>query len=147
MRKIQIWSNSHGNEFAIRLDTDIDFRAVTNPDETYEKIVDESPYLEDMHYDWNYTLGWWINGNNGNGKIGSEPTKMLKPSFHLGSLNGDDNNSDANVMIARKSSNGRGGHIKKSKPNLKCHYCGLMFTGQEARSDHEKAWHANKRLK
>jgi|SRR5690606_9527042 len=136
MRKIQIWSNKVGNEFAIRLDRDIDFHAMTRPGEAYVKVVDETPFFEDMKYDWDYTLRSWIE----NGHTASSE------SFHLSHLN-DNSNTASTITTQGKRNDRRHSRSSKSKwakPTIKCHYCGLMFVNERGREDHGREWHAAK---
>lgn len=39
------------------------FRATTKQGEKYVKIIEESEYLNDMKYDWSYTLKYWMEEN------------------------------------------------------------------------------------
>lgn len=78
MPRIQIWSNVDGSEFAIRLNTDFDsFRALTKQEgeEQYVRIVEETEYLYDMEYDWDYALKSWMERHNGRSKNGIMETK------------------------------------------------------------------------
>jgi hypothetical protein len=66
-RKIQLWTNTHQNEFAIRLTPDSEmlitsdndsntFLASTNPKADYITVVAETDYFEDLKHGWEYTL-------------------------------------------------------------------------------------------
>ena len=59
--KIQLWSNRSKSDYAIKLKarTDTPLAATKNTEE-YTDLVEESDYLEDLQYDWNYTLRHWI---------------------------------------------------------------------------------------
>jgi hypothetical protein len=87
--------------------------AATNPDSTYTDIVAESDYLEDFHYNWNYTLKRWIEYEN--------------------SITGNTANSESSQ---RPSKNKTINH----KP-LKCRFCKLKFENRNLRGQHERSWH------
>ena len=69
-RKIQLWTNKHQNEFAIRLTTDSEtlatsddndddrnvFLAATDANEDYIRVVAETDYFEPLKHGWEYTL-------------------------------------------------------------------------------------------
>ena len=69
-RKIQLWTNRHQNEFAIRLTTDSEtlatsedndddrniFLASTDANEHYIRVVAETDYFEPLKHGWEYTL-------------------------------------------------------------------------------------------
>jgi hypothetical protein len=58
---LQLWSNSSGSEYAIRLKGESNFLAATeeSPSSQYTDLVEEVDYLEDMRYNWGYTLKHW----------------------------------------------------------------------------------------
>jgi hypothetical protein len=58
--KIQLWSNASKSDYAIRLKARPDILAATKNTEEYTELIEESDYLEDHQYDWNYTLNHWI---------------------------------------------------------------------------------------
>ena len=58
--KIQLWSNASKSDYAIKLKARPDILAATKNTEEYTELVEESDYLEDHQYDWNYTLNHWI---------------------------------------------------------------------------------------
>ena len=64
-KKIQLWTNDKGNEYAICLllddsDSKIDntspFIASTNPNEKYIHPIAETGNFQDLEHGWNYTL-------------------------------------------------------------------------------------------
>ena len=69
-RKIQLWTNKHQNEFAIRLTTDSEtlatsddddddrniFLATTDANEDYIRVVAETDYFKPLKHGWEYTL-------------------------------------------------------------------------------------------
>jgi hypothetical protein len=62
--KIQLWSNNSKTDYAIKLKGSQDFLAATkDTTEEYTDLVEESDYIEDVQYDWNYTLKHWINNH------------------------------------------------------------------------------------
>lgn len=170
LQKIQIWSNANGSEFAIRLNTDImdSFRAVTKQKEKYIRIVEETEYMHDMKYEWDYTLKYWVDTHHVEGANAKRGLNNVHHS-HLTSNNDcegtifGDNNSINNLMpidekfpisamlgfeLSATSKNESRRYKKKrsawSKPKLKCHYCGLMFSDELDRTGHEKEWHEDK---
>lgn len=87
-RKVQIWTNDRESEFAICLSDDEPklFRAKTNVDENqYEKLVEETLYLDGINYNWEFTLKHWIN-NRFKNTCQSSRTTTERP-FHLQSSN------------------------------------------------------------
>lgn len=167
LQKIQIWSNANGSEFAIRLSTDIinSFRAATRHREKYDRIVDETEYMHDMKYEWDYTLKYWVDTHH----VGTVNTKTgVLENSHSNSTSNDGfilarNSISNNVLpidekfsdsallgfalssVSKKESDM---YKKKrsagSKPKLKCHYCGLMFSDELDRAGHEKEWHRDR---
>lgn len=61
LKKLQLWSNSSGSEYAIRLKGEPNCLAATkeSPSIQYTDLVEEADYLEDMRYNWGYTLKHW----------------------------------------------------------------------------------------
>ena len=59
-KKIQLWSNESKNEYAIRLEGESELLAATKTNIRYIVLVDESEYLEDLKYNWSYTLKTWM---------------------------------------------------------------------------------------
>jgi hypothetical protein len=149
--KIQLWSNKSKTDFAIKLKGKSDFLAATRKvtEEEYTDLVEESDYLEDVQYDWNYTLRHWIDNRARN--INTEFTdfasvfrydKTIATSIAgtsnsatkvKGSHN-DINNSPTFKEIQTKT-------YSHQKGTLKCNYCKLMFTTRMKREQHEKVWH------
>jgi hypothetical protein len=65
--KIQLWSNNSKSDYAIKLKGGSDFLAATkDTPEKYTGLVEESDYLEDVQYDWNYTLIHWSDNHASN---------------------------------------------------------------------------------
>lgn len=54
--KIQLWSDEPNTHFAIKLSNLEEFLVATSsPTEKYTKLIEESDYLEDIQYNWEYT--------------------------------------------------------------------------------------------
>jgi hypothetical protein len=58
---IQLWTNQEQNQYAIKLEGKSDLLATTNQNVQYTHLVGESHYLEELEYDWDYTLKHFIN--------------------------------------------------------------------------------------
>jgi hypothetical protein len=65
-KKLQLWSNSSGSEYAICLEGESNFFATTreSPSTQYTDLIEEADYFEDLKYDWEYTLKQWISNHN-----------------------------------------------------------------------------------
>ncbi len=130
-----------GKEFAVRLSSDYDFRAVSNPSVKYTKLVEEAGYFSDMDYDWNFLLEHWMGVKNGSVRLldddGRGGRRPLRPAaFDLPDVDND--------VSAVKKPNGRGAKREKPKPLLKCRYCMLSYNSEKERHEHEVTWHAEK---
>jgi hypothetical protein len=63
-KKIQLWTNDKGNEYAISLlfnsnpkpDSITQFIASTNPNEKYTHLIAETDNIQNLQHGWNYTL-------------------------------------------------------------------------------------------
>ena len=139
IRKIQLWSDARGKEFAVRLSNDQDFKAVSNPAADYTKLVEEADYFGDMDYDWRYLLEHWIGVKNGSVKILDDDGRGGKPRPAAFDLPDADNDT-----FAVKKPNGRGAKREKPKPLLKCRYCMLSYNSEKERQKHEVGWHSEK---
>lgn len=60
-KTLQLWTNQDQNQYAIRLEGNSDLLATTNQNVQYTHLVGESHYLEELEYDWDYTLKHFIN--------------------------------------------------------------------------------------
>ena len=60
-KRIQLWTDKDQNQYAIRLGGKSDLLATTNQNAQYTHLVEESDYLEELEYDWDYTLKHCIN--------------------------------------------------------------------------------------
>ena len=114
-KKIQLWTNNKGNEYAICLlfdsDSKIDnaqFIASTNPNEKYIHPIAETDNIKDLQHGWNYTLKELIENYKRNRyqKIGGDGLKSIK-------------------LI----------------PFYKCTYCNKELFSEEEKKNHELLWH------
>lgn len=114
-KKIQLWTNDKGNEYAICLlfdsDSKIDnaqFIASTNPNETYIHPIAETDNITDLQHGWNYTLKELIGNYKRNRyqKISGEGLQSIK-------------------LI----------------PFYKCTYCNKELFSEEEKKNHELLWH------
>jgi hypothetical protein len=114
-KKIQLWTNDKGNEYAICLLFDADvkldeaqFIASTNPNEKYTHPIAETDNIENLQHGWNYTLRELI----GNYK----------------------ENRYQKVI-------GEGLQSIKLIPFYKCTYCNKELSDEEEKKRHELVWH------
>jgi hypothetical protein len=114
-KKIQLWTNDKGNEYAICLLFDLDskidnaqFIASTNPNEKYIHPIAETDNIKDLQHGWNYTLSELI----GNYK----------------------KNRYQKVI-------GEGFQSIKLIPFYKCTYCNKELFSEEEKKKHEFVWH------
>jgi hypothetical protein len=59
-RRLELWTDEHGEHFAIKVSGDVDFKAATSSYVKYVRIVDTGLYLADQTYQWKYTLEQWV---------------------------------------------------------------------------------------
>ncbi len=118
-KKIQLWTNDKGNEYAISLllndsDPTIDtntatpFIASTNPNEKYTHPIAETDNIQNLEHGWNYTLRELIGEYKEN-----HFQKVIGKGFQ--SIN----------LI----------------PFYKCTYCNKEFSSEEEQKKHELEWH------
>jgi archaellum component FlaC len=126
-KKLQLWSNFSGSEYAIRLEGESNFLAATkeSPSTQYTDLVEEAAYLEDMMYDWEYTLKHWTSNR-----------------YHSDKSSRKDNEGSFQKQASINNSDYH--DLGDNKKNFKCHFCKLTFHGQPQRREHEQAWHFNK---
>jgi hypothetical protein len=60
-KKIQLWTNQDQTQYAITLEGNSELLATTDQNTKYTELVKQSDYLEELEYDWDYTLNHWIN--------------------------------------------------------------------------------------
>jgi hypothetical protein len=113
-KKIQLWTNDKGNEYAIRLvfdsDSKIDheqFIASTNPNEDYVHPIAETDNFKNLQHGWDYTLREMINN-------------YKKNRYNKGSSN------DQSIKLI---------------PFYKCTYCNKELASEEEKKEHEFMWH------
>jgi predicted metal-dependent peptidase len=173
-KKLELWTNSDKSEYAIYLKSnsaknsrnkDINDKLLAatsyNRNIKYTELVDEADYLEDLEYDWKYTLEQWIDNNKDLITI----TELLSssPPIHSHFENSltqqqqvqeeERDNTDNNGEEEEKSASNtitihrnfrmyRVRTRKKKKTNLKiCHFCKLEYPTNKQRVEHEQAWH------
>jgi hypothetical protein len=177
-QKIQLWSNADKSEYAIYIndnsnavnkkyseeDTYSHLVVATshNRNMKYTELIDECDYLEDLKYDWKYTLEIWIDNykyglnlvilssiqqlmqhDNNNNNTSTTNSKGSCQELE-GALRKEGELSAYNKINTHK--NFRECTIKKrKKTNLKrCHFCKLEYLTNKERAEHEQAWHAHK---
>lgn len=133
-RKLQLWSDACGKEFAVRLSNEHDFKAASNPDAKYTKLVDEAEYFSDMKYDWKFLLHHWAAVINGS----------IRLVDYDGRKNPDPLPFDLADAFESKNLNGRRARREKPKPPLKCRFCKLSYNTEKERREHELTWHSEK---
>ncbi len=57
---IQLWTNHDQDEYAIRLGGKSDLLVATTHNTQYTILIDESEYIPELEYDWQYTMMHWI---------------------------------------------------------------------------------------
>ena len=116
-KKIQLWTNDKGNEYAISLllddsdpkvDNTIPFIASTNPNEKYTHPIAETDNIQNLQHGWSYTLRELI--------IEYKENRFQK-------------------VI------GEGFQSIKLIPFYKCTYCDKEFSSEEEQKNHEHEWH------
>jgi hypothetical protein len=114
-KKIQLWTNDKGNEYAICLLFDSDqkidnaqFIASTNPNEKYLHPIAETDNIKDLQHGWDYTLRELIENYKKNcyQKISGDNVQSIK-------------------LI----------------PFHKCTYCDKELSSQKEKKKHEFVWH------
>jgi hypothetical protein len=114
-KKIQLWTNDKGNEYAICLlfDSNVkmdnaQFIASTNPNEKYIHPIAETDNIKDLRHGWDYTLREVIENYKKN---------------HYRKISGDDIQSI------------------KLIPFYKCTYCNKELSSEDEKKNHEFLWH------
>ena len=70
-KKIQLWTNQDQTQYAITLEGNSELLATTDQNTKYTELVKQSNYLEELEYDWDYTLNHWINNITDSRPFGS----------------------------------------------------------------------------
>ena len=131
-RKIQLWTNRHQNEFAIRLTTDSEalatsnenddrniFLASTDANEDYIRVVAETDYFEPLKHGWEYTLRTLI--------------ERYKHEISIMSLQNvaSPNNKKEDKIQSHDTI------PIKLIAYIKCRYCDSEFNTEEEKNEHE----------
>jgi hypothetical protein len=143
-RKIQLWSDPDASEYAIRLDGESEFLVSTSEDRPniqYTDLLEEVGFLEDLKYDWKYTLKQWIGNrfNYGNNRS----TSVYDEEIHT------DNKFDQSQQLENKvKSRYENNKITEQLEHkqilpFKCHFCKLVFGSSIKRKKHEYDWHSS----
>jgi hypothetical protein len=135
-RKIQLWTNRHQNEFAIRLTTDSEtlatsnenddrniFLASTDANEDYIRVVAETDYFEPLKHGWEYTLKTLI--------------ERYKHEISIMSLQNvaSPNNKKVDKIQSHDTI------PIKLIAYIKCRYCDSEFNTEEEKNEHELEQH------
>ena len=145
-RKLQLWTDLSKTKYAIRLESDLDYLAKSDPEVTqYTTLIAESDTIfSGYEYDWKFILNRWIESHKvaigfksrsgfsfvhfegaPENRKSSLTMKESKSSFYVTSLDGKK-------------------YSVKSKSYIKCHFCKLLFDTKNKREVHERAWHIKK---
>ena len=57
---LQLWTNPNQDQYAIKFEGKSELLAATDQKMKYTDVVETSDYIEDLEYDWDYTLKHWI---------------------------------------------------------------------------------------
>jgi hypothetical protein len=120
---LQLWTNQDHNQYAIRFEGKSDFLAATDRNAQYTDLVEQSEYFEDLKYNWDYTLKYWI----------SRITHTLSFASSI------DGSLDTQLIADKKTVNKKG--IPSRKSGSKCNFCKLEFGNNKNRREHERMWH------
>ena len=143
-RKIQLWTNRHQNEFAIRLTTDSEtlatsnenddrniFLASTDANEDYIRVVAETDYFEPLKHGWEYTLRHLIEQYKH--EVRTISLRKIAPT-------NDNNNNDKVSNKLGEENNNKTISIRLI-PYIKCRYCDSEFNTEEQKNEHELEQH------
>ncbi len=164
LKKLQLRLNPSRSEYAICLEGFTDTLASTceymSKRSQYTHLIEESNFLEDLQYDWKYTLKHWISNrdqyvpsSNGN-VLHIELSPLLCSHIDEEPINNKDYHNNWNIKKdfdyreSRKENNAglepdninRPTRRRRTLP-FKCHFCKLSFNGNTQRKKHELAWH------
>ena len=141
-RKIQLWTNKHQNQFAIKLTSDSDilttlndesdiFLAATNPNEDYIRVVPETGYFEPLKHGWEYTLRHLIEQYKH--EVRTISLRKIAPT-------NDNNNNDKVSNKLGEENNNKTISIRLI-PYIKCRYCDSEFNTDVQKNEHELERH------
>lgn len=141
-RKIQLWTNKHQNEFAIRLTTDSEtlatsddndddrsiFLAATDVNEDYTRVVAETDYFEPLKHGWEYTLRTLIEHYKHEISIMSLRNVASTNNKKVDKIHiqGQENNNTIPIRLIAY---------------IKCRYCDSEFNTEEEKNEHELEQH------
>ena len=144
-RIIQLWTNKHQNEFAIRLTTDSEtlatsddydddrniFLATTDANEDYIRVVAETDYFEPLKHGWEYTL-----------RTLTEQYKHEISIMSLGNI-APTNNKKVNKIHSQEQENNNNNDTIPIRliAYIKCRYCDSEFNTEEEKNEHELEQH------
>ncbi len=144
-RKIQLWTNKHQNEFAIRLTTDSEtlatsedndddrniFLASTDANEHYIRVVAETDYFEPLKHGWEYTL-----------RTLTEQYKHEISIMSLGNIAPTNNKKVDKIHSQEQENNNNNDTIPiRLIAYIKCRYCDSEFNTEEEKNEHELEQH------
>jgi hypothetical protein len=153
-RKIELWSNRYGSEFALCLSLvdsttynncqQLLFLAKTDFTTRYTHIVAESDYLDDFKKGWNFTLGHFIELYKEalQQRPQEEYLEKIEPiQYHTVYRSPSKNVRDGMKEDMNIQGTKMGYHNLRLISWLKCHYCDLNFDDVKERKGHELEWH------
>ena len=172
-KRLQLWTNADKTEYAIYLkstgnnknnknshiDTDDKLLVRTNYNKNieYTRLLDECDYLDDLEYDWKYTLEQWIDNERNKDlmimtelPLLSNVENSIVQKQMLGAENYKDNQESRkedysnNKKIAIHRNLRKYKIISNKKKRIKCHFCKLEYSTNYDRLQHEQVWHTNK---
>jgi hypothetical protein len=157
-RKIQLWSNPSMTEYAIRLDSESGLLETTSEDvasSRYTNFLEEVDYVEDLKYDWKYTLKHWITNRHyheNKSEIADNKktsAQSFKPKAATSSnmtgigLRGNKINADDYIGRSVYDSKSTTNQVRYDRLRpFKCHFCKKALASNSRRKKHEQAWHS-----
>lgn len=145
-RTLQLWTDHSKTKYAIRLDSDLDYLAKSDPEVTrYTTLIAESDTIfSGYEYDWKFILNRWIESHKV--AIGFKSRSGF-PFAHFESIPKKKKTSSAkkesNSSFYVTTLDGKKYSVRK-KSYIKCHFCKLLFETKYKREVHERAWHIKK---
>ncbi|HJT49847.1 MAG TPA: hypothetical protein VJ729_16830 [Nitrososphaeraceae archaeon] len=172
-KRLQLWTNADNTEYAIYLKStgnnennknshiDTDHKLLVkmnhNKNTEYTRLLDECDYLDDLEYDWKYTLEQWVdNEKNKDLMIMTEHSLLsdVENSIIQKQMLGTENYKDNQETQKEDYSNNKKMAIHRNlrkykirsnkKKRIKCHFCKLEYHTHHDRLQHEQVWHPNK---
>jgi hypothetical protein len=174
--KLQLWTNADKTEYAIYIisnsnksnkyghrDTNDKLLIETdhNGNVEYTQLLDESDYLDDLEYDWKYTLEKWIDNERNKDLVSDLPLVLSfeEPIAQKQMLNIENNKDYQETYEKQNYTNNktamhknlrkykiRRNKKKKRKNLIKCHFCKLQYSTNGDRLQHEQSWHIRQLL-